>query len=118
MSRLGRTFFWRATPQRPDVGLTDTEWQAWLAVAGAAAQVLALPPLHPMERDEIASAFHAVQFRLLARPAQRALQAAGLATMPPPCCHAQEITGNHASRERDGWDGCCHEHNPDERPGL
>jgi hypothetical protein len=52
-------------------GLTDDEADCWVLVAQAAGKALALPELHPMERQELTSAFHVIQNRLLSRPTYR-----------------------------------------------
>ena len=45
-------------------GMTDEEIALWTVVAAAAGRMLALPKLHPMERDETATDFHRIQLRL------------------------------------------------------
>lgn len=58
---------------------TPHEQQVWDGLAQVAGAVLALvqaESAHPMEAAEIATAFHDIQARLLARPAMRAMTAA------------------------------------------
>jgi len=52
-------------------GLTEAEADCWEAIAKAAGLYLALPDSHPMEKQEIASAIHVIQYRLLARATYR-----------------------------------------------
>ena len=54
------------------LGMTEDELELWELIAAAAGRMLALPVLHPMERAELASDFHRIQLRLLARPGLRA----------------------------------------------
>ena len=44
----------------------------WDDLAAVAGRMLALPVQHPMERQETATEFHALQLRLLSRPGIRA----------------------------------------------
>lgn len=53
-------------------GMTEAEADAWKAAADAAAKFFALPELHPMDRQEVASAIHVLQNKLLSRPTYRA----------------------------------------------
>lgn len=53
---------------------TLEEKKAWDAVAEAAERVMALSEDHPMERGELASAFHVIQRAILARPMRRWLR--------------------------------------------
>jgi hypothetical protein len=55
-----------------EFGMTREEVRTWNALAGVAGAMLELPVLHPMEREEVASDFHRLQLRLLARPGLRA----------------------------------------------
>jgi hypothetical protein len=55
-----------------EFGMTQEEIRIWNALAGVAGATLELPVLHPMEREEVASDFHRLQLRLLARPGLRA----------------------------------------------
>jgi hypothetical protein len=55
-----------------EYGMTEEEVKAWNALARVAGAMLALPVLHPMEQQEVASDFHRLQLRLLARPGLRA----------------------------------------------
>lgn len=54
-------------------GLTEAEARAWEKLGAAAAALLALPELHPMEREEACHALHRLQDYLLSRPAMRSL---------------------------------------------
>ncbi len=63
----------RTLHKMAEAGLTPAEMHAFFTLAGAATEVLALPTLHPMEREEVCHAFHALQNYVLARPGVRAL---------------------------------------------
>lgn len=52
-------------------GLTEAEADCWQATADAAAKFFALPELHPMDQQEVASAIHILQNKLLSRPTYR-----------------------------------------------
>jgi hypothetical protein len=52
-------------------GMTETEADCWEQAGILAGKLLALPELHPMERQEISSAIHIIQYRLLSRPTYR-----------------------------------------------
>jgi hypothetical protein len=52
-------------------GLTAEEADCWEAVAEAAGKFFALPKLHPMDAQEVASAIHIIQNKLLSRPTYR-----------------------------------------------
>ena len=52
-------------------GLTEAEADCWKATAEAAALFFALPELHSMDRQEVASAIHILQNKLLGRPTYR-----------------------------------------------
>jgi hypothetical protein len=54
------------------LGMTDPEIEAWLALARAGARIAALPQLHPMAEHEAAHALHRVEDLLLSRPGMRA----------------------------------------------
>jgi hypothetical protein len=54
------------------LGMTKDELDLWELVSATAGRMLALPVLHPMERQETATDFHQIQLRLLARPGLRA----------------------------------------------
>lgn len=66
-----------AKPPRTDrdfviaAGMTEAEADAWAAAAEAAGKFFALPELHPMDRQEVASAIHVLQNKLLSRPTYR-----------------------------------------------
>src|SRR5687767_12986726 len=53
------------------VGMTPAEADCWAAAADAAGKFFALPELHPMDRQEVASAIHILQNKLLSRPTYR-----------------------------------------------
>jgi len=59
-------------------GMTEAELEIWFELAAVAGKMLRLPVQHPMEQQETATEFHALQNRLLARPGMRA-QVAGSA---------------------------------------
>jgi hypothetical protein len=52
-------------------GMTEAEADCWEQTGILAGKLLALPELHPMERQEISSAIHIIQYRLLSRPTYR-----------------------------------------------
>lgn len=52
-------------------GMTEQEADCWAAIADAAGKFFDLPEMHPMDRQEIASAIHIVQNKLLSRPTYR-----------------------------------------------
>ena len=52
-------------------GLTKEEADCWLKIAEAAGAFFKLPELHPMDQQEVASAIHIVQNKLLGRPTYR-----------------------------------------------
>ena len=54
-------------------GMTPEEIAAFEASVELAKRMLALPTLHPMEREEICHDIHKLQMRLLARSGLRAL---------------------------------------------
>lgn len=54
-------------------GMTEAEVHAFFTLASAASEVLDLPDLHPMDREEYCHAFHVLQDKLLARPGLRAI---------------------------------------------
>ncbi len=54
-----------------DAGLTKEEADCWSKVAEAAGAFFSLPELHPMDKQEVASAIHIVQNKLLGRPTYR-----------------------------------------------
>jgi hypothetical protein len=55
------------------IGMTLDEIDAYHHLALSAGRILALPTLHPMEREEVCHDIHVLQNRLLARPGLRAL---------------------------------------------
>jgi hypothetical protein len=52
-------------------GMTEAEADCWAAVADAAGKFFELPELHPMDKQEVATAIHVVQNKLLGRPTYR-----------------------------------------------
>jgi hypothetical protein len=52
-------------------GMTPEEADCWAATADAAGKFFALPKLHPMDAQEVASAIHIIQNKLLSRPTYR-----------------------------------------------
>lgn len=53
------------------IGMTEAEADCWLATADAAGKFFALPQLHPMDKQEVATAIHVLQNKLLSRPTYR-----------------------------------------------
>ena len=53
------------------VGMTEAEADCWELAANLAGKFFSLPELHPMDRQEIATAIHVVQNKLLSRPTYR-----------------------------------------------
>ena len=52
-------------------GLTEAEADCWELAAELAGKLFELPQLHPMDKQEIATAIHVIQYRLLSRPTYR-----------------------------------------------
>ena len=52
-------------------GMTEDEADCWKKIAEAAGAFFKLPELHAMDSQEVASAIHIVQNKLLARPTYR-----------------------------------------------
>jgi hypothetical protein len=52
-------------------GMTEAEADCWAAVAKAAGLFFELPQLHPMDKQEVATAVHVIQNKLLSRPTYR-----------------------------------------------
>jgi len=52
-------------------GMTAGEAEAWRLAGELAGAFFALPELHPMDKQEVASAIHVVQNKLLSRPTYR-----------------------------------------------
>lgn len=52
-------------------GMTEAEADCWAAIAKAAGLFFQLPQLHPMDEQEVASAIHIIQNKLLSRPTYR-----------------------------------------------
>ena len=69
----------KPTPKKPtrdegfvmEAGMTRAEAKAWKLIAEAAGAFFALPELHPMDKQEVASAVHIIQNKLLSRPTYR-----------------------------------------------
>jgi hypothetical protein len=55
----------------PAAGLTEAEADCWELTAQLAGKPFELPQLHPMDRQEIATTIHVIQYRLLSRPSYR-----------------------------------------------
>lgn len=53
------------------LGFTEAEADCWEYAGKAAGIFLRLPELHPMDKQEVASAIHILQNKLLSRPAYR-----------------------------------------------
>jgi hypothetical protein len=60
-------------------GMTEAEAECWETVADAAGKFFALPELHPMDRQEVATAIHVIQNKLLGRPVYRQYKGLGKA---------------------------------------
>ena len=54
-----------------EAGMDEAEAECWQKIAAAAGAFFALPELHPMDRQEVATAIHVVQNKLLGRPTYR-----------------------------------------------
>ena len=52
-------------------GMTEKEAEVWRKVAEVAGDFFKLPELHPMDNQEVASAIHIIQNKLLSRPTYR-----------------------------------------------
>jgi hypothetical protein len=53
------------------VGMTEGEADCWVLAANLAGRFFALPELHPMDKQEVATAIHVIQNKLLSRPTYR-----------------------------------------------
>jgi len=53
------------------VGMTEGEAECWELAANLAGRFFALPELHPMDKQEVATAIHVIQNKLLSRPTYR-----------------------------------------------
>lgn len=53
------------------VGMTEAEAECWLLAAELAGRFFELPELHPMDSQEVATAIHVIQNKLLSRPTYR-----------------------------------------------
>jgi len=69
-----------ARPQDPDTedrgfvmaaGMTEAEAACWALAATTAGAFFDLPELHPMDKQEVATAIHVIQNKLLSRPTYR-----------------------------------------------
>jgi hypothetical protein len=69
-----------ATPHDPDTadrgfvmaaGMTDGEADCWALAAKTAGAFFDLPELHSMDKQEVATAIHVIQNKLLSRPTYR-----------------------------------------------
>jgi len=67
-------------PQDPDAadrgfvmaaGMTEGEAACWAFAAKTAGAFFELPELHPMDKQEVATAIHVIQNKLLGRPTYR-----------------------------------------------
>ncbi len=52
-------------------GLTEAEADCWELAAKLAGAFFDLPEMHPMDKQEVATAVHVIQYRLLSRPTYR-----------------------------------------------
>lgn len=62
------------SPDRQSIlaaGMTEAEADCWQKTAEAAGAFFALPELHPMDQQEVATAIHVLQNKLLSRPTYR-----------------------------------------------
>jgi hypothetical protein len=57
-----------------EAGMSEAEVAAFNLSVDAANAVLALPDLHPMDREEYCHAFHVIQNKLLSRPLVRVVR--------------------------------------------
>jgi hypothetical protein len=53
------------------IGFTEAEAECWLLTSKAAGKFFELPKLHAMDDQEVATAVHVVQNKLLSRPTYR-----------------------------------------------
>lgn len=53
------------------VGMTEEEADCWVLAANLAGRFFALPKMHPMDAQEVATAIHVIQNKLLSRPTYR-----------------------------------------------
>lgn len=67
-----------------DAGMTEAEADCWALAAELAGKFFALPELHPLDKQEIATAIHVVQHRLLSRPTYRKYLESHKAQANPP----------------------------------
>ena len=52
-------------------GMTEDEADCWELAARLAGKFFELPQLHPMDKQEVATAIHVIQNKLLSRPTYR-----------------------------------------------
>src|SRR4051794_17465458 len=52
-------------------GMTEAEADCWEFAAKAAGKFFELPEMHPMDKQEVATAIHVIQNKLLSRPTYR-----------------------------------------------
>ncbi len=57
-------------------GFTEKEADCWEYAAQCAGAFFELPELHPMDKQEVATAIHVIQNKLLSRPTYRKYRAA------------------------------------------
>jgi hypothetical protein len=53
------------------IGMTEGEADCWMAAAEVAGKFFALAEMHPMDKQEVATAIHVIQNKLLSRPSYR-----------------------------------------------
>lgn len=66
-----------------EAGMTADEADCWELIAKAAGKFFELPQQHPMDKQEVASAIHIVQNKLLSRPTYRKYLEAHKKGQPP-----------------------------------
>ena len=52
-------------------GMTDAEADCWKLAGDLAGSFFGLPEMHPMDKQEVATAIHVIQNKLLSRPTYR-----------------------------------------------
>jgi hypothetical protein len=52
-------------------GMTEAEADCWELAAKLAGKFFELPEMHPMDKQEVATAIHVIQYKLLSRPTYR-----------------------------------------------
>ena len=53
------------------IWMTEEEADCWVLAANLAGRFFALPKMHPMDAQEVATAIHVIQNKLLSRPTYR-----------------------------------------------